>query len=220
MSYRSFDLCCSCGHEFTARLWDAINVTEQKTLKSRLLSGEINLIQCKKCGKKSYIEKELLYHDMNQKLWIQMFPQSERSRWHSLEEENLKKIKKSIKFQKYQFRLTFGREELIEKVRIFESCLDDRIIELLKLRVMEEDEQLKSASDLRILFSRYVPEDAEIQLHVLSIEKNLSQTVVISFDHYQEIEEMEEHLKENEKNQSSEICQGMYINIEKTRVLH
>src|SRR3989338_2609359 len=191
---RSFQLNCACGHEFETILWDSINVTENKGLKSQLLNGEINIIQCPKCKKKSYIEKELLYHDMDLKLWILMYPQMDRPKWPSLEDEMGQKLQQKLKLDAYAFRMVFGRDELVEKVRIFDSGLDDRVIELLKLRVVQEDESLKDAHDVRIAFSRYIPEDAEIQLHVYSQQNNVSQTVIVSFDHYVEIEESQEHL--------------------------
>jgi hypothetical protein len=218
-SNREFQLCCSCGYEFKATLWDALNVTENKKLKPQLLNGDINVIKCKKCNKRSYIEKDVLYHDMDKKLWVQMFPQADRSKWHELEEEQQIQVKKRVKSDTYHFRMAFGREELLEKIRIFDANLDDRAIELLKVKVVEEDKTLKDAADLKILFSRCVPEDAEIQYHVTSQENNISQTVVVSYDHYEEILETEEHLKLTEE-PAKVVCDGMYINIAKIRVLH
>ncbi|MBI3016818.1 MAG: hypothetical protein HYY62_02305 [Deltaproteobacteria bacterium] len=36
--HRRFQLSCTCGHEFETKLWDALNVTEAKELKGKLLS--------------------------------------------------------------------------------------------------------------------------------------------------------------------------------------
>ena len=217
--YRSFRLNCACGHEFDALLWDSINVTEQQELKSRLLNGEINQIQCEKCKKRSYIEKHLLYHDVDKKLWVQMFPRSDRSKWQELEEEHKEDLKKNSISKKYFFRLAFGQDELLEKVRIFDNGLDDRILELLKLKILEQDEAMKDISDAELTFSQYHVEDGEIHFKMASLEKNLSQTLVIPFEHYEEIEESQEHVSgENPATQT--VCHGMYVSVNKTRVFH
>ncbi len=219
MSVQRFQLRCTCGHEFETKLWDSLNVTESKELKGKLLSGEINQVQCPECQKKSYIEKSLLYHDMDQRLWVQMLPPTERSKWPELQEEYEEEIKKNSGIKKYHFRLAFGREELLEKVRIFDANLDDRIIELLKVRILNEDETLKAVSDAKVFFSRYVAQEEELHFSVTSQEKNISQTLVIAFQHYNDIRESKEHV-ETTTELSKTVCRGMYIHHSKTRVLH
>ena len=220
--HRRFQLSCTCGHEFETKLWDALNVTEAKELKGKLLSGEINQVQCPKCQKKSYIEKSLLYHDMDQRLWVQMLPQADRPKWPELQEEYQEEIKKNsgpFSNRKYHFRLAFGREELLEKIRIFDANLDDRILELLKVRILTEDETLKTVSDAKVLFSRYMPQEEELHFSVTSQEKSLSQTIVIAFQHYNDIRESKEHVEATTEI-AKIVCKGMYVHYSKTRVLH
>lgn len=217
--HRRFQLSCTCGHEFETKLWDSLNVTQSKELKGKLLSGDINQVQCPKCQKKSYIEKSLLYHDMDRRLWVQMFPQADRSKWPELQETTQEEIKKHSGIKKYHFRLTFGREELLEKVRIFDADLDDRILELLKVRILTEDETLKTVNDAKVLFSRYLPQEEELHFSVTSQEKNLSQTIVIAFQHYNDIRESKEHVDVTTEI-AKMVCRGMYVHYSKTRVLH
>ncbi len=217
--HRRFHLSCTCGHEFETKLWDALNVTENKELKGKLLSGEINQIQCPKCQKKSYIEKSLLYHDRDQRLWIQVLPQADRPKWPKLQESYQEELKKNSGIKKYYFRLAFGREELLEKIRIFDANLDDRILELLKVRILTEDETLKTVSDAKIFFSRYLPQEEELHFSVASQEKNISQTIVIAFQHYNDIRESKEHVEATTE-LAKIICRGMYVHYSKTRVLH
>src|SRR3989338_2141164 len=179
--YRSFQLSCACGYEFEATLWDSINVTEQQELKQRLLTGDINQIQCEKCKKRSYVEKHLLYHDMDRKLWVQMFPKGDRGKWQELEEDHKDIIKKNSKVKEYVFRLAFGQEELLEKVRIFDNELDDRIIEVLKLKILEQDEALKDVTDAQLTFTQFFSQKEEMQFKMVSHEKNITQNLVIPF---------------------------------------
>ena len=217
--HRFFRLSCTCGHEFETKLWDTLNVTEHKELKGKLLSGEINQAQCPKCQKKSYIEKGLLYHDMDQRLWVQVLPQADRSKWPELQENYQEEIKKQCGIKKYHFRLAFGREELLEKIRIFDANLDDRILELLKVRILAEDETLKTVSDANVFFSRYLPQEEELHFTVTSQEKNISQTIVIASQHYKDVRESKEHV-EATTDIAKMVCKGMYIHYSKTRVLH
>ena len=217
--YQRFQLSCTCGHAFETKLWNTLNVTEHKELKGKLLSGEINQVQCPKCQKKSYIEKELLYHDVEQRLWVQVLPQADRPKWALLQEAYQEEAKKNLGVKKYHFRLAFGKEELLEKIRIFDADLDDRILELLKVRILTEDEALKTASDAKIFFSRYLPQEEELHFTVTSQEKNISQTIVIAFQHYHDIRESKEHV-EATTDIAKTICKGMYVHYSKTRVLH
>ena len=220
MSARSsFELSCDCGHEFEVVLWDAINVTEKRELKSKLLNGEINQIQCGQCKKRSYIEKNLLYHDMDEKVWIQMFPQSDRSNWSSLEDQQRKSMKKIAQSKGYRFRLAFGQQELLEKIRIFDSGLDDRIIEIIKLKVLEQEDIAKEVPDGELSFSQYFSDKEEIQFKLTSMDKNMSQSIVVNYDHYEEVIDSKEFL-DDRYDLSKKIYHGMYISVNKTRILH
>ncbi|MEK7790184.1 MAG: CpXC domain-containing protein [Deltaproteobacteria bacterium] len=216
---RSFVLSCVCGHEFKTLLWDSVHIPEETNLKSKILNGEINQIQCVKCKKRSYIEKNLLYCDSNQKLLIQMYPQSDRRKYIELESEHKKVIKSNPHLRGYTCRLAFGQQEMIEKIRIFDSNLDDRMIEMIKLKILEQDEVVKKTADADLLFSQYLAEEGELHFKLTSIEKNISQTIVISYEHYEELLESPGHFGSTKHPQKT-ICQGMYVNVNKTRTLH
>src|SRR3989338_7301789 len=209
--HRPFQLSCSCGREYKVKLWDSINVTENKELKAKLLSGEVNQVQCPQCKKKSYIEKNLLYHDSDKKLWFHMLPQTDRPKWAELEEEYRKDLKDNDHIKKYHFRLVFGREELLEKIRIFDVNLNDRLIEIIKLKIINEDESLKTLTDLKLFFSRHMPEDEEMHFSLSITEKGLNQTLVVASHHYEDLKEAKA---------TEPISSGMYVSIHKTRVLH
>lgn len=217
--HRSFQLSCACGHEFEAVLWDSLNVTESEGLKQKLMNGGINQIQCEKCKKRSYIEKDLLYHDMSQRLWVQMFPKADRPKWRELEDEHKETLKKNAMIHRYHFRLAFGRDELLEKIRIFDSQLDDRVIELMKLKILEQDANLKEIPDAQLSFSQYLLEEGELHFKLVSHEKNLTQTLVVPFEHYEEILESKEHYQGTTEG-AKIICRGIYISVNKTRIFH
>lgn len=209
---RSFVLSCVCGHEFEALLWDRVDVTKAASLKSKILSGEMNQIQCGKCKKRSHVEKNLLYRDSHQKLLIQVYPQSDRSRWIEIETAYKKAMKRKAGFRGYILRLAFGQQEMVEKIRIFDQSLDDRVIEMIKMKILEQDEAIREAADAELLFSQYLADEGELHFKCTSLEKKLSQTIVISYDHYEELRESQ--------GRPHAVCQGIYVSVNKTRTLH
>ncbi|NIO38348.1 hypothetical protein GTO27_11710, partial [Candidatus Bathyarchaeota archaeon] len=42
------------------------------SLKKKVLEGEINLTQCSRCKEETIVESNLLYNDMDNKLWLQV----------------------------------------------------------------------------------------------------------------------------------------------------
>jgi RNA polymerase subunit RPABC4/transcription elongation factor Spt4 len=66
--------CPHCGNKQKTMVWDSINVTLDPDLKKRLYAAEINLFECEKCGKKTFINAPLLYHDMRLQFFIQYYP--------------------------------------------------------------------------------------------------------------------------------------------------
>lgn len=66
--------CPHCGNKQENMVWDSLNVTLDPDLKKKLYAAEINLFECKKCGKKTFINAPLLYHDMTQQFCVQYYP--------------------------------------------------------------------------------------------------------------------------------------------------
>jgi predicted nucleic-acid-binding Zn-ribbon protein len=66
--------CPHCGNKQEAMMWDSVNVTLDSESKRTLFDAQINLFSCEKCGKKTFINTPLLYHDMTQQFCVQYYP--------------------------------------------------------------------------------------------------------------------------------------------------
>lgn len=66
--------CPHCGHKQETMVWDSINVSLDPELKTKLYAAEINLFECEKCQKKTFINAPLLYHDMGMQFCVQYYP--------------------------------------------------------------------------------------------------------------------------------------------------
>lgn len=65
---------CHCGTCFEATLYSSVNVKLNPELKRELLDGSLNVVVCPACGEQRSIEIALLYHDMDRRIAIQVFP--------------------------------------------------------------------------------------------------------------------------------------------------
>ncbi len=56
--------CPNCSAEDEALVWDTINAQVNPEAKTALLNGKTNLFVCPRCRTASFIDRPLLYHDM------------------------------------------------------------------------------------------------------------------------------------------------------------
>ena len=66
--------CPHCGNKQETKVWHSVNVKLDPELKRKLFDAQINLFSCEKCGKKTFINAPLLYHDMTQHFCVQYYP--------------------------------------------------------------------------------------------------------------------------------------------------
>ncbi|MCL5279992.1 MAG: CpXC domain-containing protein [Planctomycetes bacterium] len=66
--------CPKCGHEESVEVWDTLNVSVSPGDKELLFEGKINLFACSECGHHAFINKPLLYHDMERRFVVQYYP--------------------------------------------------------------------------------------------------------------------------------------------------
>lgn len=66
--------CPSCGMKKNVILYDSINVTVDPNLREKLFNGEVNVLNCDKCGDSAFFAAPFLYHDMERKFMVQFVP--------------------------------------------------------------------------------------------------------------------------------------------------
>ena len=66
--------CPHCGNKQETKVWHSVNVKLDPELKRKLFDAQINMFSCEKCGKKTFINTPLLYHDMTQQFFVQYYP--------------------------------------------------------------------------------------------------------------------------------------------------
>lgn len=160
--------CPKCKKESDFTVWDSINVQQDPDMKKRILNGNAFLFKCPDCKDETHIFYTMLYHDMNKKLMIYLLPDDReqiKAAAGYLDEADTTDMGIGIPdlTKGYSYRIVTSPNELQEKICIFDSGYDDRVIEIIKvlyLGVMAEQSPDKKVDD--ILFDPGTGSDARI----------------------------------------------------------
>jgi len=154
---------CQTSQLFT--YYQSVNVTLYPETKEKVLSGEIFLHTCNTCNKTLELPIGFLYHDMEINLMI----------WLAMSEEELESVennKKIINLGKglrkigYINRTVLGFNALLEKIFVFDSGLNDLVVDEIKNKV---------ESSMRVFFAEKGEErDFEVFFKKLNIEEGNS----------------------------------------------
>lgn len=113
--------CPSCGKIHEVKIYDSINVTVDPSLKKIVTFNTFNLLKCKQCNQEYPINVDFIYHDMEKQFLIYL----------KVNNENIPALDIG-QFSSYRLRIVEDRNELIEKVLIFDDQMSDLDIELIK----------------------------------------------------------------------------------------
>lgn len=120
-------VCSKCGQTTEITVYKSINTADNPELKEKVKNGALFLWECPHCGTVNLARYETLYHDPQKKLMLWLVPDGKIS------ETQMQAITNHTKAMGgYTLRLVRDMGELMEKVLIFDSGLDDVVIELCK----------------------------------------------------------------------------------------
>ena len=84
----------------------------------------------------------------------------------------------------YRYRIVRTHEEFLEKLAIFDSGLDDRILELAKVILSAEAERQLSRYNFRVKGAFFTINTETKERKLLFLDKNSNRTATVSFDRY------------------------------------
>lgn len=171
--------CRNCGHIGKINIWDSINVDSESKTKEEVKSLEFFKYTCPKCKESFQIEYLTVYNDTKNHFMIYYVP-----------EEDIKvvdKIKEMVlpKKSEEKARIVFNKNDLLEKIAIFEARLNDVLIDLIKPFVISkvvEDGIDKEKAEV-VYFSKY--EDGKITFAFPEIENNFKVDIPVQL--YEEL---------------------------------
>ena len=127
-------VCSECGLEQLFTVYNSVNVSLNPDAKEKLIKGELTAFTCDACGHQVEMVYPLLYHDMENKLMIYMDPNGQLD-LNGI--ENKQFMFGTLLNESYRYRIVSTREEMVEKIYIFDHELDDKALELLKHYIRE-----------------------------------------------------------------------------------
>ena len=135
MEHEEMVKCSKCGHEDGFVIWQSLYATLNPEAKADMMESCLFEHKCPKCGHVDSYTYDLLYHDMESMFMIQLCEAEDRvADYVAMFDDFSKKTDDLIKMDdEYKLRLVDSRNNLREKVYIFDQGLDDRVIEIMKL---------------------------------------------------------------------------------------
>lgn len=129
-------VCPHCGKDSSAVIMERFNAGEDAELLPALKDRSIFIHICPECQKPTYLDYNFLYEDEESRIavWYASTPE---------EEETAKIGAKTMALARrieepWLIRVVLGWAEFGEKLQILEDGLDDRLVEIMKLLVVNE----------------------------------------------------------------------------------
>ena len=195
-------LCPHCHRTAYFNIWNSINTKTHPETYGQVRNLSLFRFCCPYCGQTSTINYSFLYHQMENGLMIYYIPEDE-------EVNNTRKLLENVSagtsqddksdsgsdteaddrllenaLARYRYRIVRTHEEFLEKLAIFDSGLDDRIVELAKVIVGSEAERQLSESGFRIKNAFFIVNKETRERKLVFQDKNSGQTASVSFDQY------------------------------------
>ena len=133
---RSITITCpKCHTESEFVIWESINTMLDPEMKSAIRDRSAFLFTCPECGTKSYVDYGFLYHQMEDHIMIHYASSDENAQeiYGLVTGKTMPDMMKEMFDSDYLIRIVRSQNQLREKLAIFDSGLDDRIIELFKI---------------------------------------------------------------------------------------
>ncbi len=193
-------LCPHCHRTSYFNIWNSINTKTDPETYGQVRNLSLFRFCCPYCRQTSSIKYSFLYHQMESALMIYYIP----------EDEDLNKTQELLRFVSagthhdnntntgtdaaaedrllenalahYRYRIVRTKEEFLEKLAIFDSGLDDRIIELTKIILSDEAERQLSESGFRVKSAFFIFNKETMEKQLVFRDKNSNRTATISFD--------------------------------------
>jgi hypothetical protein len=159
--------CPQCGEALEVTVWDSLNSMLNPEEKERLLVGKLFEVTCAKCTAIHPVIYPMLYHDMQNKVMIQLVLNDENMEAAHRQIEALKNTELMIgivgnkQIDSYRYRFAKSIKELVEKARIFDCGLDDRVVEIFRARQQELHYENDETKDDKIVNTVFYIRDSQ-----------------------------------------------------------
>lgn len=172
-------VCPACNKRDTIKIYEAIDSADVAARK-RVLDGSLFAWRCPKCNYRTNTAFNLLYKDEHRHFMVYLAADGDvvgmRNAMDNIEKDfNRLSPSEDIRYSMTR-RIVLTSNELREKVMIFESGLDDRIIEVMKCFYMSA--VLENNSDMQIAECLFGVEGEQWLFEFITIDGRIFSTPV------------------------------------------
>lgn len=129
--------CPRCGKTGSFTVWHSINTDTDPEMRDAVRDGSAFIFECRKCGHRIPVNYGFLYHQPDERMMLHYCPNDESvNECLTIYGKNGKMAE--MQLDGYLTRIVRSINELREKLFIFDACLDDRVIEVMKLLYISE----------------------------------------------------------------------------------
>ena len=121
--------CPACGTSHESALVQSINTQTNPKDKERLLAGELNVLECTRCGKRTQLAATVLFHDPDAHYYCQVIPGGEQAMREAAAAFAASGVSGTL-------RLVPSLNALVEKVKLLDAGLEDWAIEMAKVLLL------------------------------------------------------------------------------------
>lgn len=162
--------CISCGKGSPFRYWDMIDPMFDRSVKDKVLSGELFTFTCPHCGFKRRVTYDCIYQEMGRGIYLHLVT-TENSYMQAVNMYADRDEHSGYVLSSEIVRIVLSQNQLAEKIRIFDEGLDDRIVEIIKAYYLTElYQQVPDFEAEEVLF--YKNDAGEYEIAFLSKDGN------------------------------------------------
>ena len=178
-------VCPECDFKQEFDVYDSVNVSLNPEAKKQLINGELTIFTCDECGYQVEIEYPLLFHDVDQKFMIWMDPDGQIDP----NEVRKKQFLFDMLDDSYRYRIVQSRNDMVEKILIFDGDLDDKAVEFMKIvlhdRLMDKDD----SEGTKLLFRGCGAgdEDGSRVIYITKLSREDQKSFSVPYDMYETI---------------------------------
>jgi len=177
LSYKEKLLCPLCGEESEFTHWQSINTAQDPELKSAVRDLSAFRFSCSNCGHTSIEDYGFHYHQMEDSIMIyyEETDKDERNARYLL--SGKRAGYRDPRSPIYLDRIVRSQEQLLEKLAIFDTGLDDRLVEICKVFILREYKKKHPGSNPSALLMSTDEEGRHI-IKIFEKGKQVSSTVL------------------------------------------
>lgn len=157
-------ICPHCGQHQTVTVWAIVNGDVNTKTRSKIVNGNFFNYTCKNCGETFSVLYPTLYEDDTNRTMI-YYAQSQMQ--ESVAIQTVMQRRESVKAEDdYAIRVTNAPEKWREKVGLAVNGFDDRLIEIMKVALLEKLNNDGSLGNVEEAMCWYDKDDGNFELEI------------------------------------------------------